>query len=146
MLRSFTAVTAALVGLFVAVAPVADVSASTPRAPVDITAFTRFGTDSEFISNIDGCGHGAVTDGRSMVRFVQPFGVFNGSKVFECDGGAGGFTLQLNAKFGETGSSGTWAVIGSWGTLAGLTGQGSLEGTPADNGIDDHYTGWSAIR
>ena len=146
MHRSLIAVSAALVGIAAAVAPVADAGAAGSRTPVDIIAFTRFGADSLFVSNLAGCGSGLVTDARSMVQFPRPFGVFNGSKVFACDGGAGGFTVQLNAKFGGAGSAGTWAVTDSWGTLRGLTGQGTLDGTPAEGGIDDHYTGWSAIR
>jgi hypothetical protein len=43
-------------------------------------------------------------------------GMFNGSKVFVCDGGGGGFTVHLSAKFGSDGSVGSWSVTDSWGT------------------------------
>ena len=119
-------------------------AASTAGTPTTILAHTSFVGDSPFDSTLAGCGHGMVFDARRHVQFDRAHNVFNGAKVFACDGGGGGFTLQLNATFGGGGSTGTWAVIDSWGSQAGLNGQGSLVGTPTQAGIDDLYTGWTS--
>jgi hypothetical protein len=96
-------------------------------------------------TGLAGCATGVVEDGGAKVVFAPPHGVFAGDKVFLCDGSDSGMVVRLNARFGNPGSVGTWAIIDSWGVLAGLQGQGSLTGDPIPNGILDHYTG-SIVR
>jgi hypothetical protein len=87
------------------------------------------------------CASGTVANSQPHVQFNKPHGMFNGFKVFSCDGGSGGFTLHLSAQFVAEGSLGSWAVTDSWGTMAGLHGDGNLVGIETDQGIDDHYFG-----
>ncbi len=120
--------------------------AAAPAAgtPTSILVHTSFEGSSPFESTLVGCEYGLVSEGRGRAQFNRAHNVFNGAKVFECDGGAGGFTVLLNATFSNDGSAGTWAVIDSWGTEAGLRGQGKLVGTITETGIDDLYTGWTS--
>ena len=85
------------------------------------------------------CESGTVTDAGAHLQFLRDHGTFNGFKVFACDGGTGGFTVHLSARFDDGGSTGSWAVTDAWGTQAGLHGAGSLVGIPFDGGIADHY-------
>jgi hypothetical protein len=77
------------------------------------------------------------------LKFTPRQGVFAGYKVFDCeDSGENGFVVRLNARFGDGGSVGTWAVVDAWGSLAGLSGAGGLIGDPiAGGGITDNYVG-----
>ena len=105
---------------------------------VHITAHEVFGGASTFTSTIPGCASGTVTTVGDHTSFVRPFGKFTGFKVFECSAG-GRFVIRLSAKFGETGSTGTWAFVGG---VGGLAGGGTLVGTPAPpDGITDVYDG-----
>jgi hypothetical protein len=74
------------------------------------------------------------------VQFTNALGVFAGYKVFDC-GSENGFVVRLNARFGGSGSVGTWSVIDAWGSLAGMSGTGTLTGDPIDGGIIDSYVG-----
>lgn len=105
--------------------------------PVHIEAATPFDGQATFVSNLEGCESGTVTDGRFSVAGTPGFGIFNGFKEFSCDGG-GGFTIRLQATFGETGSTGTWAFVGG-----DLVGGGTLVGVPFEvgEGITDIYDG-----
>jgi hypothetical protein len=94
-----------------------------------------------FTSNLEGCESGTADNGRFSSATTPWGGTFNGEKVFLCADGESGFVVQLNARFGEGGSTGTWTVVDSWGTLAGLRAGGRLVGTPTDTGLDDTYTG-----
>ena len=117
-------------------------AASAVGTPTTVLAHTRFdGEPSLFASSLPGCTTGTVSDGMAHVQFNRAHNVFNGAKVFACSSGIGGFTLQVNATFDGNGSTGAWAVIGSWGSQARLTGQGTLVGTLSPVGIDDLYTG-----
>ena len=91
-------------------------------------------------SGIPGCSSGLVYDGGAHLEFHRPLGVFAGDKVFDC-GGDNGFVVRLNARFGPSGSVGTWTVVDAWGTAAGMSGAGKLTGDPIDNGIQDSYAG-----
>ena len=107
---------------------------------VHIDAEEVFGGVSTFTSTIDGCASGTVTNAGDRVTGGPRFGTFTGFKVFSCEGG-GGFVVRLSAKFDETGSTGTWVVVDSSGSLAGLHGSGTLVGTPTEGGINDVYDG-----
>ena len=130
-----------VLGLLVAAVATAPVSAGT-RQDVTMTVTTIFGPDpSAFTATgLTDCSSGGVTDGGAHVQFARPLGVFAGFKVFDCNSGAG-FVVRLNALFGSNGSTGTWAVVDAWGSLAGLTGEGKLTGYPISGGILDMYTG-----
>lgn len=117
---------------------------SGPGAPAWVVVHTTDGIDDPFESNIAGCEAGTTSD-ESAVRLVTvAHGVFNGTKLFTCAGATGSFTVHLNASFTLSGSSGTWSVITSQGTLAGARGEGKLTGTIVNggSGIDDNYRGW----
>jgi hypothetical protein len=113
-----------------------------PGTTATTIVHTTDDVDDTFESNIGGCEGGTATEGRAMARLMRTHGVFNGQKVFTCSGGEGGFTVHLNAWFTFDGSIGTWSTISSWGTLAGMQGQGKLVGTVIPGGIDDSYEGW----
>lgn len=106
---------------------------------IDVDEIFVEGGVSTFTSTIDGCESGTVvTNGR--VTGGSTFGKFNGFKLFTCSEG-GGFVVRLSAKFDDTDSTGTWAVVGSSGAMAGLHGSGTLVGTPTSTGINDVYDG-----
>jgi hypothetical protein len=71
----------------------------------------------------------------------------------QCADGVSGFVVRLTANFSD-GSYGSWSIVDSYGALAGMSGAGKITGTgfggdtpdPADDGIDDHYTGWVTRR
>jgi hypothetical protein len=133
-MRSAAAFAAAMAASVMLVAP------ASAAQPVHIEATTPFGDGpATFVSNLAGCESGTVTEGRvSGGNAKSPrFGIFNGFKVFSCDGG-GEFTLRLQAKFDETGSRGSWAFVG--GEYAG---NGTLVGEPFEvgAGITDIYDG-----
>jgi hypothetical protein len=94
---------------------------------------------SPFTSVLPGCESGTVTDQGPHLKFLPTHGSFHGFKVFTCAGGAGGFTVHIEASFDGGGSWGSWAVTDSWGTQAGAHGAGTLVGIPYDGGIADHY-------
>lgn len=110
--------------------------------PVHIDADEVFGGQSMFTSTITGCESGSVSNGRFQVGGGPgtSFGKFNGFKVFECADG-GGFVVRLQAKFNESGSTGTWAIVDGWDGFEDLHGAGTLVGTPTTTGINDLYDG-----
>ena len=67
--------------------------------------------------------------------------MFVGLKEFWCDDGESGFLIRLKARFGETGSTGTWNIVDAWGVFEGMKGSGSLVGIVTDVALDDVYTG-----
>jgi hypothetical protein len=99
------------------------------------------GAGTPFTLNVDGCETGFSVDLRGQAKLGPGVGVFHGIRRFECAGGAGSVTLNVSARFGEGGSVGTWAIVGSDGVLAGAYGAGKLAGTPIPDGIRDVYTG-----
>jgi len=126
----------------VAVMPVA----AATKEDVTIVVTTTFDDqpDAFTAAGLPDCGSGLVYDGPANFAGTPRFGVFAGFKIFDC-GNDTGFILRLNAKFNEEGSVGTWAVVSSWGSLAGLTGTGSLTGDPFDGGITDTYVGTVSV-
>ena len=98
------------------------------------------GAVSTFTSTVDGCESGTVTTLRNQLRGSRHFGIFNGFKLFECSDG-GSFVVRLQAKFGDFGSVGTWAITGGDGGFEDLAGSGTLVGTPTATGINDVYDG-----
>src|SRR4051794_17317290 len=117
-------------GTLVAVGTVAPAAAAPPRYPVDIVDHVEFdAASSMFESNIPGCESGWDIGGESSTHFTPWGGVFTGMKEFTCDGGEGGFTLRLNARFDENGSTGSWTFVDGWGSLEGVKGSGMLVGT-----------------
>ena len=79
--------------------------------------------------------------GGASAHFTPWGGVYSGLKEFTCAGDGGGFTVRLNARFGEGGSTGSWTFVDGWGFLEGVKGSGTLVGIPTEDGLDDHYTG-----
>lgn len=124
--------------LLVAVAPVA----AGTRTAVTMSVSTTFDPDADAFTatGIPGCSAGWVSDGGAHLEFKRPLGVFAGYKVFDCGSGTG-FVLRLNARFGPDGSVGTWSVVDAWGAAAGMSGAGSLTGSPIGGGILDSYSG-----
>jgi hypothetical protein len=112
--------------------------------PVHIDADEVFaeGAVSTFTSTVDGCESGTVTTPKFTIGGGpgSSFGKFNGIKVFACDDG-GSFVVRLQAKFGPSGSTGTWAILGGTGGFEELAGSGTLVGTPTPTGINDVYDG-----
>ena len=134
---------AVALGLVLSAMVVAPVSAGS-RQGVTMTVTTTFDEvpDAFSATGIPDCDWGSVYDAGSNLAFTPVQGVFAGVKVFDCeDSGENGFVVRLNARFGEGGSVGTWAIVGSWGSLAGLSGAGTLTGDPIENGIIDTYAG-----
>ena len=134
---------AVALGLVLSVMVVAPVSAGS-RQGVTMTVTTTFDEfpDAFTATGIPDCEWGTVYDAGSNVAFTPVQGVFAGFKVFDCeDSGEDGFLVRVNARFGEGGSVGTWAILDSWGSLAGSSGAGSLTGEPIENGIIDNYAG-----
>ena len=107
----------------------------------DVAVVLTSGDVSPFTSVLPDCGSGTTANDHVHVQFSKPHGIFNGFKVFTCDGAAGGFTIRLSARFDASGSVGSWTVIDSWGTQAGLHGSGPLVGVLFDGGIADHDQG-----
>lgn len=139
-MRRFMArvVVGSLAMLLVTVAP----AAAGARQAVTMTVTTTFddAPDAFTATGIPGCESGVVYDGGAHLQFARPVGVFAGYKVFDC-GGDNGFVLRLNARFGSSGSTGTWSVVDAWGSAAGMAGAGGLSGEPIENGILDSYAG-----
>ncbi|GAA1475685.1 hypothetical protein GCM10009623_01310 [Nocardioides aestuarii] len=104
---------------------------------VHIEAATVFDGSAAFTSNLDGCESGTVENGSFRVQGSRNSGIFNGFKVFTCASGDE-FVIRLQARFGEGGSTGTWAFTG--GSYAG---NGTLVGIPfaVGEGITDVYDG-----
>ncbi len=94
---------------------------------------------ADFTSVLAGCGSGTVVNEGEHVQFLRDHGMFNGFKVFTCAGAEGGFTVHLSAKFSEDGSTGSWAVTDSWGSMSGLHGNGPLVGVIVPGAIEDRY-------
>jgi hypothetical protein len=130
-------------GLILAAVAAGPVSAGS-RQPVTMTVTTTFdeSPDAFTATGIPDCDWGTVYDAGANFAITPATGVFAGYKVFDCeDSGETGFLVRLNARFGSGGSVGTWAVLDSWGSLAGMTGAGSLTGDPIENGIIDSFVG-----
>ena len=124
-----------------AAAITATTAPATAAGAVHIDAREIFDGGSTFTSDIPGCGSGTVTNGsNSQVHGGPRFGKFNGFKIFECAGGDV-FVVRLSAKFGDTGSTGTWSIVDGSGDVADLRGSGTLVGTPIPDGINDVYDG-----
>lgn len=141
-MRSSSARGAAVVTAIVAAAVAGVAVPAMSATPVHIDADEVFveGGVPTFASTIDGCESGTVTTLRNQLGGSRQFGIFNGFKLFECSDG-GSFVVRLQAKFGEFGSVGTWAITGGDGGFEGLAGSGTLVGTPTDTGINDVYDG-----
>ena len=122
-----------------AVAPPAQAAFKYPVELVNDQSFV--GGDNPFWLNVDGCETGVAVDVRSMAAFNPRGGVFHGTRRFDCAEGAGSVTLSVSARFGDSGSNGTWAIVDSDGVLAGAHGAGQLVGEPIPDGIRDIYTG-----
>ena len=126
--------------LVVAAVPVA----AAPRTTAHMEVQTNFDpADDPFTATgIPGCASGFVATGDNTTLFPRRHGVFAGDKVFDCGGGTG-FVVRLNALFSYSGGSiGTWSIVASWGTLAGLQGSGKLVGTSTGpDSILDVYDG-----
>lgn len=133
-------------GAVLVMAIVASAGAAVPAVaatPVHIDADEKLeGGGSTFTSTIEGCSSGTVSNGPFRIGGGPgtDFGKFNGFKVFECADG-GGFVVRLLAKFGEGGSTGTWAIVDGWDGYEYLHGAGTLVGTPTSTGINDVYDG-----
>ena len=131
-------------GMVLAAMAVGPASAGS-RTAVTMTVATIFDEfpDAFTATGIPDCEWGSVYDVGGRAEFTRHHGVFSGYKALDCeDGGENGFVVRLNARFGESGSVGTWAVVGSWGSLAGLSGAGGLTGDPIPSGgITDNYFG-----
>lgn len=133
-------------GAVLVMAIVASAGAAVPAVaatPVHIDADEKLeGGGSTFTSTIEGCYSGTVSNGPFRIGGGPgtDFGKFNGFKVFECADG-GGFVVRLLAKFGEGGSTGTWAIVDGWDGYEDLHGAGTLVGTPTSTGINDVYDG-----
>ncbi len=131
-----------VLGLLLALAAVTSAVAGTRQA-VTMTVTTLFDPDPDGFeaTGLPGCTSGTVTDANAKLVFTPAPGIFAGYKVFDC-GSDNGFVLRLNARFGPSGATGTWAVVDAWGSLAGMNGSGQLTGEPiGDIGVTDFYTG-----
>lgn len=128
-------------GSILAVLGVGPVAAGS-RQDVTMTVTTTFDEfpDAFTATGLPGCASGLVYDGGAHLQFTPGPGVFAGYKVFDC-GNDNGFVVRLNARFGGSGSTGTWAVVDAWGSVAGMWGAGGLAGDPIEGGIIDNYWG-----
>jgi hypothetical protein len=123
---------------------VGHVAAAAPSGePVVIVAHTELAAEeAAFESSIEGCTAGTVVNGDGGPHFTPWGGVFAGLKEFTCADGESGFTVNLTARFGGFGSTGTWRILDAWGVLSGAKGSGSLVGiSTSETTIDDWYTG-----
>ncbi len=130
-----------VLGMMLAVAAVGTVSAGARQA-ITMTVTTTFdeNPDAFTATGIPGCEEGLVFEAGAHFQITPAPGIFAGYKAFDC-GDDTGFLVRLNARFGPDGSVGTWAIVDSWGDLAGLTGAGRLTGDPIENGVIDSYVG-----
>lgn len=130
-----------VLGLMLAAVAVAPASAGA-RTDVTMTVTTTFDDvpDDFVATGLPDCSSGVVYDGGGHVQFAPALGMFAGYKVFDC-GDDNGFVVRLNARFGDSGSVGTWAIVAAWGSLAGMSGAGMLTGDPINNGVSDYYFG-----
>jgi hypothetical protein len=140
---------AALMAPLVALPP----AGAATRAPIDFTDH-RVGLDTSAVTtNLPECPTAVAVDLRAHVQLTPAHGVFVAVRDIQCGSGTG-FVIRLTATFAEDGSSGSWSIVDSYGALAGMRGAGKITGTPfggetedpADDGIDDHYTGWVTRR
>ena len=126
------------------------------RSPIDFTDHrVGFGdaVTSEVTTNLAECPTAVAVDLMAHAEFTRTHGVFIGVRDIQCGSGTG-FVVRLTATFGGGGSFGSWSIVDSYGALAGMRGAGKIVGTgfggetedPADDGIDDHYTGWVTRR
>ena len=136
--------TPGLLAIWLVLVAVAAPVGAADRHEISIDAITTFDAEpDEFTATgIPGCPGGEVADGPAIVQFTPGPGVYAGFKEFSCKDSSGGFILRLNARFGPTGSTGTWTVVESWGDAAGMAGAGKLWGEPIEDGILDHYQGY----
>lgn len=144
MSRRKVAAVAAAVAAGLLLAGAAAPANAAPGWAVHFVAHTDFAAGSaEFTSSIPGCETGDVAEVGRGAHFTPRGGHYAGLKEFTCEGGESGFTVRLNANFGEGGASGTWTLVSGWGDLEGVKGSGSLVGIPfaVGEGIDDHYSG-----
>lgn len=92
------------------------------------------------------CASGVVYDPRTIVAGPPDASRLNFhiTKQFVCDDGSGEFFINLMAHvvFDPYNDVGTWNMMKSSGTYAGLHGRGTLVGTPIEGGVHDSYTGW----
>src|SRR3990172_11842036 len=133
-----------LLGATLALLGVAPVAAGA-RQGVAMTVTTTLdaGPGAFTATGIPGCTSGSVTDANAVVQFIPSGGIYAGDKVFNC-GAGNGFVVRLNAQFGSTGAIGSWSVVSSLGSAAGMSGAGKLTGVPFEGGITDYYVG--AVR
>ncbi|MFC6285476.1 hypothetical protein ACFP3Q_06045 [Nocardioides sp. GCM10027113] len=124
-------------------------AAAASRVPVEFTDTRLFTSDTgQVTTSLAECPTATSVDVMARAAFTGSgsgfLGVFVGVRDIQCDQG-GGFVVRLSARFGQGGSVGSWSVVDSYGSLAGLRGAGSLVGEPLDAGgvagIADHYTG-----
>lgn len=129
-------------GSLLAVGLAAPASAAPLQFPVDVVVHEDFSAPaSQFEGNIPGCETGTVVTVPVRVQSTPWGGVFVGTKEFTCDSGAGGFEVRVNARFGESGSVGSWRIVDAWGAYEGVRASGTLVGVPTEIGIDDRYVG-----
>lgn len=129
-------------GALLAIGLATPASAAPIGFAVDVVVHEQFdAASSGFEGNIPGCQTGSVVTVPTVTQSTGWGGVFVGVKEFTCDSGAGGFDVRLVARFGETGSTGTWRIVDAWGEFEGVRASGTLVGVPTDTGIDDHYIG-----
>ena len=129
-----------LMGLLVALGATPVVAGTRQAVTMTVTTIFDDQPDEFTATGLPGCETGLVYEGGGHVQFTPAPGVFAGFKVFDC-GSDSGFVLRLNARFGPDGAVGTWSVVASWGSVAGMHGAGSLTGDPIDGGILDQYEG-----
>ncbi|MFC5176862.1 hypothetical protein [Nocardioides taihuensis] len=139
------AAAAALAGVAVALAPAAAHAAG--PVPTTFTDQRSVTGESVVTSDLPGCTTGTAVDLRAGAHDHPGGGVFSAVREVRCDGGSG-FVLTITARYGGGDSTGTWAVTGAYGELAGLRGRGTVEGALFDadgdgqpDGITDTYTG-----
>lgn len=145
-----------VLGLTMVLAVVLAIPASAePPADVDIDAISQVTdgvvVDAPFESNLPGCTNGTFSSSGNGAGspIYQHTGVTHRriDYAFDCD--EGGFVIRMIATFGPgygEPATGNWRVTSSWGDLAGLHAQGTVEGygvTPCDYDlcVNDIYTG-----
>jgi hypothetical protein len=129
--------------------PAADAATRTPISFTD----HRVGLESSAVTtSLPECPTAEAVDLMTHVEFTRSHGVFIGIRDIQCGDGTG-FVVRLTAAFGDGGSFGSWSIVDSYGELAGMRGSGKITGIPfggdtedpADDGIDDVYTGWVTL-